>query len=386
MLGIKHKFRLVRALCWALISIGSTSLIISIIYDSSIFAFIGLGLVFWGGILIYVQPEEYTKKVLLDATIFSSLENLNQIITELGYKGNAIYLPPKYFRGVETNKLYIPKQQREKLPDPELILNQEKQFFLKNPEGILITPPGAQLSKIFEKRLDTSFTQADLQYFKQNLPRLFIEDLEIAETLEIEIKPSKISPENKGIPYGTIHLKLINSILKDTYKENQKLPHIFNAIGCPIFSAIACVLTQVTGKPLTIEKIQSHENGEIIEVTYKIRKLEYQEQPEAPLAEFIEKIVSPAKFIERLVSPHHLSKLPSRILIVLGLITIVWIGQFTGYQMLWQKSLDLILFGSEFEESIGLGINMKVIHYYVLALALIFSGTLIHLRKKRGKV
>ena len=157
MLGIKHKFRLVRALCWTLISIGSTSLILSIIYDSSIFAFIGLGLVFWGAILIYVQPEEYTKKVLLDATIFSSLENLNQIITELGYKGNAIYLPPKYFRSAKTNKLYITKQQREKLPDPELILNQEKQFFLKNPEGILITPPGAQLTKIFEKRADLGY-------------------------------------------------------------------------------------------------------------------------------------------------------------------------------------------------------------------------------------
>ena len=165
-----------------------------------------------------------------------------------------------------------------------------------------------------------------------------------------------------------------------------KLPHIFNTIGCPIFSAIACALTQVTGKPLTIEKIQSYENGEIIEVTYKIRKLEYQEQPESPLAEFIENVVSPAKFIERLFSPHPLSKLPSLILIVLGLITLVWIGQLTWYEMaVWQKSLDFILFGSRAGESIDLGIAMKVIYFYVIGLALIFSGTLIHLRKKRGK-
>ena len=375
--GIKHKFRLVRVLSSTLIGIGSISLLISIIYASSILAFIGLGLVFWGAILIYIKPEEYTKKVLLDATIFSSLENLNKIITELGYKGNAIYLPPKYFRGAEKNKLYIAKQQKEELPDPELIFNQENQFFIKNPEGILITPPGAQLTKIFEKRLKSSFTQADLKHFKQNLPKLFIEDLEIAEKLEIEIKPSKTSHENKGIPYGKIHLKLINSILKDTYKENQKLPHTFNTIGCPIFSAIACALTQVTGKPLTIEKIQSYENGKIIEVIYKIQKLEYEEQPEAPLVEFIEK----------LASPHLLPKITNLILIVLGLITLVWVGQLIWYEMaVWQKSLDFILFTSRANKSIDLGIDMKIIHYFVIGLALLFSGTLIYIRKNRGKV
>jgi len=390
MVTLKPKFRLTRALCWTLISIGSISLTLSIIINedtSTILAFIGLGLVFWGAILIYIQPEEYTKKVLLDATIFSSLENLNQIVNELGYNGSPICLPPKYFSGADTNKLYIAKQQGEKLPDPKLIINQEKQLFLKNPGGLLITPPGVQLKKIFEKRLNVIFTQVDLQYFKQNLPKLFIEDLEIAEALEIEIKPSKISPENKEIPYGTIHLKLINSILKDTYKKSQKLPHIFNTIGNPIFSAIACTLTHVTGKPLTIEKIQSYESGEIIEVTYKIRKLEYQEQPESPLAEFIEKVVSPSKFIERFVSPTTLSKLPSLILIVLGLITLAWIGQLTFYLMgVHLQTLDYILFIPRTEEPIGLGIGMKVIYYYLIGLALIISGTLIHLRKKRGKM
>ena len=374
MMGMTQKLRLMRALCWILISVGSISLIISVIYNSPIFAFIGLGLVFWGAILVYIQPEEYTKKVLLDSTIFSSFENINKIITELGYKGSPIYLPPKYFRNPETNKLYISKRPKEEVPDPEVILEQENHFFLKFPEGILITPPGDQLIKIFEKRLDKSLTQADLQYFKQNLPKLFIEDLEIAEKIEIEIKPNQITSESNRIPYGIIRLKLINSILKDTYNENQELPHLFNEIGCPIFSAIACALTKITGKPLKIEEIQSNENGDLIEVTYKIQGLKYKEEPETPLV----------AFIENLTRPNLLSKLSSIILILLGLITLVWIAQLTWYEMLvWEKSLELILFASRTGQTIDLRIGMRLIHFLLIGLALLSSGVFTYRRKKR---
>jgi len=191
----KHRIRLVKAACWTLLSIGALSLTVSIIFVSQILALIGICLIFWGAILLYIQPEEYTKKALLDAVMPLSFETLNQIINELGYRGKAIYLPPKYFEDQETNKAYLPKRLDEKPPEPNLILTQENQFFLNYPEGILFTPPGAQLTKLFEKRLGISFTQANLQYFKQNLPKLFIEDLEIAENLEIDIKPAKFSSE-----------------------------------------------------------------------------------------------------------------------------------------------------------------------------------------------
>ena len=160
---------LITTICWILILLGSASLIISIISTSQILAFVGLGLVFWGIILLFVQPEKYTKKVLLDAALSSSLETLNQIIEELGYSGKAIYLPPRYFKDPETNKAYLPKQPEEEAPEPNLILNQENNFFLKDQKAILFTPPGSQLTKLFEKRLGTNFAHVDLDYIRQNL-------------------------------------------------------------------------------------------------------------------------------------------------------------------------------------------------------------------------
>jgi len=367
----KHRIRLVKAACWTLLSIGALSLTVSIIFVSQILALIGICLIFWGAILLYIQPEEYTKKALLDAVMPLSFETLNQIINELGYRGKAIYLPPKYFEDQETNKAYLPKRLDEKPPEPNLILTQENQFFLNYPEGILFTPPGAQLTKLFEKRLGISFTQANLQYFKQNLPKLFIEDLEIAENLEIDIKPAKFSSEKTGTNYGIIHVRITNSIFKKMVKENPKLSQIYNTIGSPLSSAIACALAKVTGKPLIIDDIQSYKDGNIIEVTYKIEKLEYTEIPEAPLTDIL-----------TLVHPTNLLRLIGLSLIVSGALALIWIGMLTWYDVsVWHKDLGFDLFTYRTAESIGLGIGMKFIHYYMIGSALLLVGILTYLRK-----
>jgi len=365
---------LIKAINWILISIGSISLMISVISDSQTLAFIGLGLLFWGALLFYIQPEEYTKKVLLDATTLPSLETLSQIIDELGYKGKATYLPSKYFKNPEENKVYLSKKSKQRLPEFEVIVNQEKRLFIKNPNAILFTPPGSELANLFEKRLGMSFNQTNLQHIKRNLPRILTEDLEIAEKLEIEINPAKPSTKKIGIPYGTIHVKITNSIFKDIYNENTKYSKIVTTIGSPICSSIAIVLTKVTEKPLVIDKIKSFQNGKIIEVTYKVEELEYNEQIEAPLVQMLNLLDIPKIF----------SKLTSLLPLILGSLILIWIGYLT-YQdiVVWNKNLDTIFFASRTGEPIGLGIGMKLVYYLVIGLILLFSGLLLYLQKKR---
>jgi hypothetical protein len=382
----KHRFSLVKITCWALIGVGAASLGISIIIVSQTLALIGLGLIFWGAILLYIQPEEYAKKVLLDAAMPVSFETLYQIINELGYRGKSIYLPPKYLRDPGTNKVYLPKRPEEMLPDPNLILKHENQIFLNNPEAILFTPPGAQLTGLFEKRLGISFTQADPQYLKQNLPKLLIEDLEIAEDLEIEIKPSEFSTGKIGTNYGTAHVRITNSIFKNMLKENAKLSQICGTIGTPISNAIACALTKVTGRPLIIGDIRSYEDGNVIEVTYKIENLEYKEQPEAPLTEIPEYTERPEPLLtdtlKAVVQTPLFPRLIGLSLMILGFLTLVWISQLTWHEMnTWHKDLGFSLFTYRTGEPIGLGIGMKVIYYFMIGSALLLSGTLAYLRK-----
>lgn len=248
-----------KLICTTLISAGTIALALSISYTSSILAFIGLGLLFWGIITKYITTEEYVKKTILDTTTLPSLIILDETLKELNYNGKAVYLPPKYLTDIESNKVYIAKQKNTKLPTPEQIL-QENKIFIKNPEGLLLLPPGNELTKLFEKTLKTSFTKVDLAYLEQNIPKLLIEDLEIAEDLKVEIKNS------------IVHVVIQSSIYKDICKETNKLSSISRSLGCPITSAIACVLARATAKPVMIIKVQTSEDEKIIDIEYKLLK------------------------------------------------------------------------------------------------------------------
>ena len=370
----KHKPNLIKATTWAFLGIGSVALFTSIVYVSSILALIGLGLMFWGALLLYLQTEEYTKKALLDATVIPSLAILNQIIYELNYKGKAIYLPPKYLKDPEANKIYISKQKDGKLPKPELTLKHENQLFFQNPQGILLTPPGAQLSRLFEKQLETNFTKTDLNYITQNMPKLLIEDLEIAENIEIETENNKIK------------ITITNSIFKEAHKENNKLAHIYPYIGCPLSSAIACALTKATGKPITIENIQPSEDGKIIEATYRVLgKIETKPfLPEITLQEPTEELLTES--IQLQIRKRFLPNLASLLLTAIGSILLTEVAWVTFYDMtMWGKDIAVIFLGSRTGEAISLGIGIRIIHYFLIGLASFLSGMLTYLRR-RSKV
>jgi hypothetical protein len=254
----KPKISSAKATGWTMLGLGAISLVASIFSVSQILAFIGLGLIFWGAILTYVQTEEYVKEELLDATATSSLAVLNQIIQELDYKGKAIYLPQRYLKDPEAYKAYIPQQKEGKLPAPEHIQEQETKLFLENPQGILVEPPGAKLTKLFEKTLETNFTRVDLKYLQQNMPKLFIEHLEIAQDFEMKTENNKV------------YVKIENSIYKNLTKEATNLSNLYFSLGCPVSSAIACALAKATGKPIIIENQRISEDGKNTEIEYGI--------------------------------------------------------------------------------------------------------------------
>jgi hypothetical protein len=361
----KQGTRLVKATSLILLGLGATSLITSIIYVSQVLAFIGLSLVFWGALLLYIQPEEYTRKAILEAVTLTSLTTLNQIMQELDYKGNAIYLPPKYLKDPEENKIYISKYKDAKLPTPELSLKQESQLFIKNPQGILLTPPGAEMVKLFEKTLGTSFTKVDMQYLQIKMPKLLIEDLEIAEDIEMQTKED------------TIYVKITDSIYKDMWKRERDLSYIHSKIGCPICSAIACAMAKATGKPVIIENTQLSKDGKTLEGTYRILEL----------AESQEQIGESTKTQFAIAHYSRLSKLAGISLIGLGSIILSVVGWITYYDTtIWGKSLGLIFLGSRTGEAIDLGIGMRVLYYFVLGLASTLMGILVLFRRLRKRI
>jgi len=235
---------------------GVLSLITSIVFVSSILAFVGLGLTFWGALLLLLKQERYVKFKLLDPTAMSSLQNLGKITTELNYKGKAVYLPPKYLKDFKSGIVYISKKEEDKIPSPEEI--HEEKLFSKNPQGMSIAPPGLNLTNLYEKETGTDFVRTDLKYLQNNLPKLFIETLEIAQDLEINTEDN------------LINVKITDSIYENFCKQAQTLPNICNSIGCPLCSSIACALTRATGKSIVIEKSEYSEKNKTINIQYRI--------------------------------------------------------------------------------------------------------------------
>ena len=235
-----------------LLLLGATALASSILYESSILAFIGLGLAFWGALLLFIKPTRYVKSSLLDPTALSALTTIDRLITDLNYEGKGIYLPPKYLK---SGIVFIPSEKAITIPPVEEVA--EGKVFLKNPKGICLTPPGLGLANLFEKELGTDFAKVDLNYLQNNLPKLFIEGLEIAKDLEISMEDD------------IIHIKIIGSIYKDLCNEVRKLTNVCNSLGCPLCSSIACALTRCTGKPVIVENNQLSADGKVIEAYYR---------------------------------------------------------------------------------------------------------------------
>jgi len=364
-----------------MLGFGAAALALSILYTHMLLAFIGLGLAFWGAILLYIQPEDYTRKAVMDASLLPPLATLNQTLQELDYRGDAAYLPPKYFANPENTRVYVAKQKDLPLPSPEQIQKNESQLFLRDPQGVLLTPPGAELLKLFERTLETNFTKVDLEYLQQNMPRLFIENLEIAENLEIETANSTATTKAADsvsvlqAKNDTIHVRITSSIFNQICRETANLPYTSEKIGCPLCSAIACALTKATGEPIIIENTQQSVDGKTTEVTYRIVTAKPQEQAEQVSAKPLEKIES---------RHNRFINLANALLILSGSTILAWISWLTWYDMTaLGKSIALIFFGSRAGEIISLGIDMRIIYYFLIGLALLLSGLIVLARKRK---
>jgi hypothetical protein len=244
----------------ALIVPGTLSLVLSIVSNSPVLAFIGLGLTFWGALFLFIRPLRYVESSLLISTATSTYTTIDRIAKDLKQKGKSYYIPPypeeiylpEHLKGLKDMLIFIPTDSSITMPPIEEIL--KGKFLLDNQKGICITPPGQYLLTQFEKELRTDITKLELAELCESLPQPIIETFQLAK--EIEMKP-----EEKGV-----YLKIFDSIFKKLYTE-ENLKSVYS-IGCPLVSAIACAVAKNTGKVVTIQKtrVYPHPDGQTIEV------------------------------------------------------------------------------------------------------------------------
>lgn len=229
---------------------------LSILYSSSFLAILGVAFVFWGAILFYVTPSRHVPLSLLNVSASSSTGNIERILTELNLSQKGRYLPPKYLKNFESSLVFIPEKPGQPLPKPEEVT--EEKLLSNSKDGLFLTPSGLPLSKLFEEKLGVSFTQTDLAYVEQKLPKILIEDLELVESAEIQIQNN------------TASVILTCSIFDTVCQETDTQPRTHTQMGCLLSSAIACALAKATGEAVIIQSETHNPETKTTTIEYDI--------------------------------------------------------------------------------------------------------------------
>jgi hypothetical protein len=235
--------------------LGVGLVVVSAFYASSFLAILGVAIIFWGAILLYITPSKHVPLTLLNASAEAATANIERVISELNLSEKGIYLPPKNLKNIESSLVFIPETPQTPLPTPE---ESNEKLLTKEKTGAFVTPPGSALSRLFEEELGFSFTKTDLNQIQNKLPKLLVEDLELAENAEIQIQSNKVTVEITG------------SILDEICRQTDSQPKTHKQVGCLLSSAIACALAKATGKPVTIQNETRNQETKTTHIEYQI--------------------------------------------------------------------------------------------------------------------
>jgi hypothetical protein len=217
-----------------LLAIGLVTLIGSVLVASTILAFIGLGLAFWGLLAFFVQPQRYVKPDLMSATALSSLRTVDKMLIGIGYSEKGVYIPA----GKEKVVVFVPSEPFSRIPEGSAV---EGKTVLESPQGILMVPPGLALASLIEKKLGFALKNAGVEAVVQSLPKVLTEDLEIARDVDVSVMGDRVE------------FKLVDNIYADFCREVQETSRRCG-LGCPMCSALACILAVASGKPVLFEE------------------------------------------------------------------------------------------------------------------------------------
>ena len=250
---------------------GIVSIDLSIFYASQILALIGLGLTFWGVVFFLTMPKGYLDTLLLTSAVYpeyltsavypeySTLDRItNCLECEKGY-----YIPtlpigtvvPGYLKGLKDPVIFVPAEADFHMPSVEDI--SQGKFLLEKGKGILLTPPGLGLLKQIEKKMKVKLNGLSINEICEVLPNVILEDFALAKDLTMTAEAKHI------------HLSVQNSVYKSLY-DPEDGPKSARLLGCPIVSAIACILAQASGKTIALAETNASLDGSTIEIEYQI--------------------------------------------------------------------------------------------------------------------
>ena len=225
---------------------GAFLLVLAMLFDLQIAAFVGLGLTFWGAIFALTRTGKYVESSLLDGTAKSGYSTIERMINDLKYNGQGYYIPaypkdvllPDYLKNLKEPVVYISESFDGKPSVDELAAGK---FLSAKTQGIFVTSPGSGIMAQIEKQLQMDLSKVNLQELSEFLPKCLTEIFNLAKTAEMTLMPNGASFKATGILYESF------------YKPENTLKSV-SMLGCPVVSAVASALAKASGKTVVIKE------------------------------------------------------------------------------------------------------------------------------------
>ena len=130
--------------------------------------------------------------------------------------------------------MIISQKSKIALPSPGEITDS---LVTNRKDGVLVVPPGAVLCRLLKqssKRLSQSWILKQLQV---KLPKLLVEDMELAESVEKNVNDNNVFVEAWG------------SMLDEVCRRMANQPRTHKLVGYLLSSSITCALAKTSGNP-----------------------------------------------------------------------------------------------------------------------------------------
>lgn len=240
----------------SLLLFGVVSTILSIAFSAYMLGFVGLALIIWGVISIYIRPGRYVQAISLEYTASTLLQMADRLLNAYNFKGKGVYLPPLLIKDVKDGIVFVNGGSSISVPRSADIA--EGKVLTKSPKGMCLTAAGLGLTNLLEEKLGRSFTQVSLGYMMDKLPELFSDVLEITESFEITSSQDLVYVEAKS------------PIFFDLCRKTRESLGICSSYGCPFCSSIAVALARCLGKPIIIENSEFLSETKTLKIAYRV--------------------------------------------------------------------------------------------------------------------
>ena len=213
----------------------------------------GLGLASFiiGLLLVYLHSRPSFSPELVEASLLSSLANVERILRELGPGTKAIYL--RTVDRLDVPMVFLPLEENP-APPSGLNLSGEDRLLVVDADdahktGLLLEAPGASLLALMEKESGVNFIDLSNEGVVDAIRSGMVESLEVAANV-------------KGtITQDGVKLRIRDGPLRNLSRSIPRLvPNVASRLGCPICSVAICAAVKAIKRDMVLEEA-THQSG-----------------------------------------------------------------------------------------------------------------------------